>query len=285
MEFYNKLLVWFKPYRLVLVAFSGGVDSCFVLKAAVDSLGRENVRAITGDSPSLARQELAEAKEFANSLGVAHILLPTKELENPDYQANLGNRCYFCKSTLYQTIGEEILKRLNLIVPDTTSGNFSYVIVDGTNLDDLKDQRPGHAAAKEAGVKHPLVECGFTKEMVRSCSKILNLKTWDKPAMACLSSRVAVGTNVSLEKLSLIESSEQILKELGFKGFRVRYHELQSNKEQKEKLARIELENNADNIALIKVDQGNIVTKIKELGFSFVTLDLEGYKKGGRLAQ
>lgn len=283
MEFYNKLLDWFKPYKLVLVAFSGGVDSCFVLKAAIDSLGKVSVKAITGDSPSLARQELLEAKEFANSLGVEHIILPTKELENPDYQANLGNRCYFCKNTLYKTIAEDILKQLNVIAPETASENFSYALVDGANLDDLKDQRPGHAAAKEIGVKHPLVEIGFTKEMVRSHSKMLNLKTWDKPAMACLSSRVAVGTKVSLEKLSLIESSELILKELGFRGCRVRYHELQSNKEEKEKLARIELENNEENIALIK-DQEKIVAKIKELGFSFVTLDLEGYKKGGRSA-
>ncbi len=278
---YQELLSWFRPFGRAVVAFSGGVDSTLVLKAACDALSAARVLAVTADSASLARSELETTKTLASELGVKHVVLPTDELENPRYRANEGNRCYFCKSSLYQSLIVYLTQHFGT-ARDTT------VLVDGTNFDDLSDIRPGQKAAAEAGVRHPLVESRFSKSMVRDVSRTLGLPTWRKQEMACLASRIPAGIEVTEQKLRMIEAAEEALRRDGFSQFRVRYHELGSIRDRKPgstplTLARIEVGRLDFERACNAELRSNLSAAARHAGFDFVTLDLEGYRKGGAI--
>jgi uncharacterized protein len=243
----------------VAVAFSGGIDSTVVAKAARLALGDRAV-AVTADSPSVARSELEDTRRLAALIGIRHEVIRTEEFDNPDYQRNDGSRCYYCKSELY----DQILERLPAL--------GVAVICSGANLDDLGDYRPGLTAAAERYVRHPLQEAGFTKADVRSLAKAWDLPTWDKPASPCLSSRLAPGLTVTAERTGRIESAEAYLKQLGLRDCRVRLHEGE--------LARIEVPvADVARLALAEV-RGDLARRFRELGFKFVTLDLEGFRSG-----
>jgi len=242
----------------VLVAFSGGVDSTFLLKAAYAALGDRAV-ALTATSPTIPPGELEAAREFARGLGCRHIIIDSHELANPAFTQNPANRCFFCKDELYRICRAQ-------------ADNLKIVsIVDGTNLDDLKDHRPGLQAAKQWRVRHPLVEAEMTKSDIRRYSHELNLPTWDKPSSPCLSSRFPYGTEINLERLSKIAACEQVMKELRFREFRVRYHG---------DLARIEVSQEEFDRLLEKPTRETVVRKFKEIGFNYVSLDLQGYRTG-----
>ena len=239
-----------------MITFSGGVDSTFAAKVAFDTLGEQAV-AMTAVSPSLSRLELEEAKDLAARIGIRHLLIESRELEDSRYAANPVNRCYFCKSELFaiasRVAGEERLA----------------FVVDGTQLDDLKEPRPGRQAAKEWKVRSPLVEAGFTKEEIRQVSRDLGLPTWDKPAMACLVSRLPTGTEVTLERLSRVEACEAALREIGFRQLRARY--LQDK-------VRIELEP-SEMERLVNPDlQKEVVQACRGAGFARIWVDLAGYR-------
>ncbi|MBM4297329.1 MAG: ATP-dependent sacrificial sulfur transferase LarE [Deltaproteobacteria bacterium] len=242
----------------LLVAFSAGVDSTFLLKAAHMTLG-ERAIALTAISASVPPGELDAARAFAQSLGCRHIVLDSNELDNPSYAANPVNRCFFCKDELYRLSRAEADK----LGIDT--------IVDGTNLDDLKDHRPGLKAADEWGVRHPLVEAEMTKADIRRYSRELGLPTWDKPSSPCLSSRFPYGTAIDLERLKKIGACEVFLKERGFREFRVRYHG---------ELARIEVAQGEIDRLFDKALRDAIVMRFKEIGFNFISLDLQGFRSG-----
>jgi uncharacterized protein len=242
----------------LLVAFSAGVDSTFLLKAAYMTLG-ERAIALTAISASVPPGELDAARAFAQSLGCRHIVHDSNELDNPAYAANPVNRCFFCKDELYRLSRAEADK----LGIDT--------IVDGTNLDDLKDHRPGLKAADEWGVRHPLVEAEMTKEDIRRYSRELGLPTWDKPSSPCLSSRFPYGTAIDLERLKKIGACEVFLKERGFREFRVRYHG---------ELARIEVAQGEIDRLFDKALRDAIVMRFKEIGFNFISLDLQGFRSG-----
>ena len=242
----------------VLVAFSGGVDSTFLLKVAHLELGDRAV-ALTASSPTAPPGELEAATELAKLIGCRHITVNSHELDNPSFVNNPVNRCYFCKDELYK-IGRKQADELGIAT-----------VVDGTNLDDLKDHRPGLKAAKEWRIRHPLVEAGMTKADIRRYSRDLNLPSWDKPAIACLSSRFPYGTEINVERLEKIAACESLLKELRFRQFRVRYHG---------ETARIELAPEEIARLVDKEIRSAIVRRFKEIGFAYVSLDLEGYRTG-----
>ena len=242
----------------VLVAFSAGVDSTFLLKVA-HMVSGERAVALTAASPTAPPGELEAAKAFAASLGCRHLIVNSDELANPSFQQNPVNRCFFCKDELYRICRAQA-DRLGI-----------GAIVDGTNLDDLKDHRPGLKAAKEWGIRHPLVEAGMTKEDIRRHSRELGLPTWDKPSSPCLSSRFPYGTEINLERLKQIAACELFMKELRFREFRVRYHG---------DLARIEVAANEFDRLFEKETRTAIVGKFKAAGFSYVSLDLQGYRTG-----
>jgi pyridinium-3,5-biscarboxylic acid mononucleotide sulfurtransferase len=241
------------------VAFSGGIDSTVVAKAAFLALGDQAV-AVTADSPSVPRSEIEEAIELARKIGIRHRLVSTEEFGNPDYTRNDGTRCYFCKDELYSRI-EALLPELGV-----------QAICSGANLDDLGDYRPGLKAAAEHAVRHPLQEAGFTKADVRALARDWGLPTWDKPASPCLSSRLAPGVQVTPERTGRVEAAEAYLKTLGLRECRVRLHEAE--------LARIEVP--AAELARLAEPavRDALVFRLKELGFHFVTLDLEGFRSG-----
>lgn len=243
----------------VAVAFSGGVDSSVVAKAAFLALG-ERAIAVTSDSHSVPRSELAEARRLAELIGIRHVVVRTDEFANPDYLKNDGSRCYFCKSELYTQI-DYILPELGV-----------EVVCSGANLDDNGDYRPGLTAAAEHHVRHPLQEAGFTKADVRELAKRWGLPVWDKPASPCLSSRLAPGLTVTPERTLRVEEAEAFLRSLGLRECRVRYHEGE--------MARIEV----PLAELPRFTQEPLRTELtrrfRELGFQFLTLDLEGFRSG-----
>lgn len=244
--------------KRLLVAFSAGVDSTFLLKAAHMAIG-EGAIALTASSPTVPPGEIEAAKNFATILGCRHIVVDSHELTNPSFSQNPVNRCFFCKDELYR-ISRAEADKLGI-----------GTIVDGTNLDDLKDHRPGLKAADEWGVRHPLVEAEMTKEDIRRYSRALCLPTWDKPSSPCLSSRFPYGTEINLERLKQVGACEVFLKELGFREFRVRYHG---------DLARIEASQNEIHRLFDHSIREAIVQKFKEVGFNFVSLDLQGFRSG-----
>jgi uncharacterized protein len=243
----------------LLVAFSGGVDSTLVLRAAVDVLGPDRVLAVTGVSPSLSRTELDATRTLAAGIGATHRLLATHEVEDPRYAANPSNRCYFCKSELYEQLSA------------LAAAEGWDAIADGTNADDVHDVRPGRQAAAERGVVSPLLEAGLSKAAVRELSQALGLPTWDKPEMPCLASRIPYGSGVDPQKLRQIEAAEECLRAAGIRGGRVRHHG---------DIARLELAPE-DLARLAETDlRTQLVDGIRAAGFRYVVLDLEGYRRG-----
>ena len=260
----------------VVVAYSGGIDSTVVAKAAHLALG-DNAIAVTADSPSVPRSEVVDAQAIAKRIGIAHRLIITDEFANPDYIKNDGTRCYYCKDELYRQL-DRLLPMLEKEIP-LTPGSSSpvgsgekIVICSGANLDDVGDYRPGLIAAAEHKVRHPLQEAGFTKADVRALAMQWDLPTWDKPASPCLSSRIAPGVEATPERTARIEAAEAYLKTLGYREFRVRLHEGE--------LARIEVPPDA----LAKLTDSKVCAELirylKSLGFRYVTLDLEGFRSG-----
>jgi uncharacterized protein len=255
----DRLLEVLRSLRSVAVAFSGGIDSTVVAKAAHLSLGERAV-AVTGDSASVPRAELVDARRLASLIGIRHVILPTAEFNDPDYLRNDGSRCYHCKTELYDQIGDR-LSELGVAV-----------ICSGANLDDLGDYRPGLQAAAEHAVRHPLQEAGFTKADVRALAQHWNLPTWDKPASPCLSSRLAPGVAVTTERTGRVEAAEAFLKSRGYRDCRVRLHEGE--------LARVEVPVESIDDFLDPGFRDELTIELKRLGFRFVTLDLEGFRSG-----
>jgi uncharacterized protein len=255
----DRLLSILHEWPSVAVAFSGGVDSAVVAQAAFLALSDRAV-AVTSDSPSVPRSELEEAQRLASHIGIRHMIVPTTEFEDPEYQRNGGDRCYFCKSELYSQI-ETLLPKLGV-----------SMICSGANLDDCGDYRPGLTAAAEHSVRHPLQEAGFTKADVRALARAWGLPVWDKPASPCLSSRLAPGLTVTPERTKRIEEAEAYLKGLGLHDCRVRYHPGD--------LARVEVPTEAICRFLDPEVRTALAAKLKDLGFQFITLDLEGFRSG-----
>jgi uncharacterized protein len=249
-----------KSMKKVVIAFSGGVDSTFLLKMALDILGKDNVLAVTAKSITFPKREYVHAKRLAQKLDSDFITINTKEIEGDIFFKNPINRCYYCKKNLF-----------GRLVSIAEKKGFNHVI-DGFNYDDKKDLRYGSQAAKEFGVRSPLAEARIGKEDIRKFSRKLNLPTWDKSSFACLASRFPYYHEITKKKLRVIDKAEEFLYECGFKQVRVRMHD---------DIARIELMgNDVKGILLNQVLQKNIVKQLKQLGFSYVTLDLEGYRSG-----
>lgn len=254
----DQLRAIFVPMRSVMVAFSGGVDSTFVLRVAHDTIG-ERVIALTTTSPTMPEEDRDTAIKMAAEIGARHLVIDSNELEIPGYAANPINRCYLCKTNLFE-ICEARATALGI-----------GEIVDGLNLDDLHDYRPGMKAAAERRVRHPLVEAELSKAEIRELSRSLGLRTWDRPASPCLSSRFPYGTEITPEGLRKVAEGEKLLHALGFRVARVRYHG---------EVARIELER--DQIARVFEPEirDTVERELKRIGFRFVTIDLNGFRSG-----
>jgi len=241
----------------VLVAFSGGVDSTLVAKAALDALGPKNVLAAVAVSPSLGQEEERAAFEMLDEIGVSHVRIETNEVEDPRYAANPLNRCYFCKEHVYAAL------------TDVASQHGFETVVDGFNAEDTSDFRPGRKAGRELGVRSPLCEVNFTKDEIRALARHLGLSNWNKPQMACLSSRVEYGITITPRILSQVDRAEAALRRLGFNDLRVRHHDT---------LARVEVERQMLPHALAQRDE--IIETVKAAGYTHVTIDPEGLRHG-----
>ncbi|MFQ6084475.1 MAG: ATP-dependent sacrificial sulfur transferase LarE [Candidatus Aminicenantia bacterium] len=242
----------------VIIAYSGGVDSTLLLKVAKDTLG-ENVFAVTANSETYPEEEIKEAKKLAEAIGVEHLIIETQELRDSNFVHNPPERCYYCKKELFSKL-KEIARRKNI-----------RFILDGSNYDDVGDFRPGMKAAQELEIRSPLKEAGLTKTDIRQISEKFGLPTWDKPSLACLASRFPYYVKITPEALRKIAQAEKLLKSLGFKQVRVRHHQT---------IARIEIFPD-DFFKLLHPDKRIwVIQKFKELGYFYVTLDLEGYRTG-----
>jgi pyridinium-3,5-biscarboxylic acid mononucleotide sulfurtransferase len=245
------------PHGSALVAFSGGVDSSLALAVAARALPKDRVLAVTSNNETYLPSELDLARDFARSLGVEHLVVNTRELDDPNYASNPTNRCYFCKSTLYSDLAKLAEEK-------------GYAcVVDGANKDDEGDYRPGRKAAKELGVLSPLSRAGVSKAEVRELAKLLGLPSWDKPALACLSSRFPYGQEITPEKLAQVARAEEFLRLEGFRQVRVRHHG---------EIARLEI--GPEELERAFAEREKISAELLDAGFLYVTLDLAGYKSG-----
>jgi uncharacterized protein len=255
---YARLVGLLRDMGSVVVAFSGGVDSTLLARAAGDALG-DRALLVTADSETYPEAELAETRRLAALMGLRHVVVRTEELANPEYARNGANRCFFCK--------EELFGRLAPIAEQEGIGTLVY----GANLDDLGDHRPGMKSAAARGVRAPLIEAELGKGEIRELSRALGLPTWDKPSFACLSSRFQYGDRITAEKLRQIDAAEAFVRSLGFRQFRVRHHD---------RLARLEIPH--EEIPRLWQDGRHeaIVTRFRELGYLYVAVDLAGFQSG-----
>jgi uncharacterized protein len=254
----ERLVSILKKFNFLAVAFSGGADSTFLLAVAHEVLG-ENVTAITAKSPVHPARETEFAVKFALNHGIKHIIIQSDEMNIPEFKANSRNRCYVCKNSLFPKMIE------------TASRAGISGVAHGANTDDLKDFRPGFSAASEFRIAAPMIEAGLSKQDIRDLSKVMLLETWDKPAMACLATRIPYDTYVTIENLKMIEEAENALIDLGFAACRVRHHG---------NLARIELAKNDFDRMMNEKTRDLLVGKIKKAGYLYVSMDLEGYIQG-----
>jgi uncharacterized protein len=241
----------------VIVAFSGGVDSTFLLKCAAETLGKEKVVALTAASETLKPEELQRARHTAKRLGVVHVVLDTYEMDDLEYTDNMPDRCYHCKKIRFG--------RLSVIKNDIGVVH----VADGANMSDAGDYRPGEKAARELGIRSPLREANLYKDEIRALLKSSGLPDWDMPSQACLASRFPYGTKLTKERLRQVYEAEKLINDLGFRQARVRYHG---------DTARVEVP--ADDIEHLVVHRGEIVERLKKLGFIYITLDLQGFRSG-----
>lgn len=258
----NTLAGLLRDMERVLVTFSGGVDSALLVRVAYHVLG-EGAVALTAASPTFPPEELKSALDFCRDLGVRHLLINSEELEREGYAANAGNRCYFCKSELF-----------DIALREARALDIRWVL-DGTITEDYGEHRPGLVAGEEHQVRHPLAEAGFDKASVRAAAKALGVSVWDKPAFACLGSRFPVGTRVTVERVRQVQKVESHLRLLGLRQFRARWHELEG-----QPMVRLELDLEALTALAMPGVRDSIVEVCKAQGFRWVTVDLQGYQRG-----